>query len=117
VVPQGFETIGVTLREAGGATRELCLWLAATSEQRQQGLMNVTDLGGRDGMLFQYDAPSTGTFWMFQTVMPLSIAFFDDVGSYVSSTDMQPCPPDTDCPSYLAEGAYVTRRSAAGRTT
>jgi uncharacterized membrane protein (UPF0127 family) len=107
VVPEGFETIGITLREAGGATRELCLWLAATSDQRQQGLMQVTDLGGRDGMLFQFDAPTTGTFWMFQTVMPLSIAFFDDVGAFVSSTDMEPCPPDADCPSYRADSDYV----------
>lgn len=107
VVPEGFETIGITLRDAGGVTRELCLWLAATSEQRSRGLMEVTDLGGRDGMLFQYDAPVTGGFWMFQTVMPLSIAFFDDVGAFVSSTDMEPCPPETDCPTYPAEDAYV----------
>ncbi len=107
VVPEGFETIGVTLRDAGGALRDLCLWLAATDEQRAQGLMQVTDLGGRDGMLFQYDAPTTATFWMFQTVMPLSIAFFDAGGEFVSSTDMEPCPPDTDCPSYAAAGEFM----------
>ena len=44
---------------------------------------------------------------MFQTVMPLSIAFFDDGGSYVSSTDMEPCPPDTDCPTYPPGGPYM----------
>lgn len=107
VVPEGFEAIGVTLREAGGAMRDLCLWLAATEEQRGRGLMEVTDLGGRDGMLFQYDDPTTTPFWMFQTVMPLSIAFFDDVGEFVSSTDMTPCPPDTDCPHYRAEDDFA----------
>jgi uncharacterized protein len=108
VVPEGFETIGITLREASGATRELCLWLAATSDQRQQGLMHVTDLAGKAGMLFHYDELSGGTFYMKDTVMPLTVAFFDDTGHFVSATDMTPCPSGIDdCPSYFPGGPYV----------
>lgn len=106
VVPQGFETIGVTLREAGGVTRELCLWLAATSEQRGRGLMEVTDLGGKAGMLFQNDEPVTTHFYMLHTVMPLTVAFFDGAGQFVSSADMAPCPGE-DCPTYAPAGPYV----------
>ncbi len=106
VMPQGFETIGVTLREAGGVTRELCLWLAATSEQRGRGLMEVTDLGGKAGMLFQNDEPVTSNFYMANTVMPLTVAFFDDAGQFVSSADMAPCPGEV-CPTYAPAGPYV----------
>ena len=42
--------------------------------------MQVTDLGGKDGMLFAFDDDTQEQFWMFQTVMPLSIAFFDSRG-------------------------------------
>jgi uncharacterized membrane protein (UPF0127 family) len=105
VTPEGFETISVTIRDASDATRELCLWLAATPEARQQGLMQVTDLAGKDGMLFAFDLDTQEQFWMFQTVMPLSIAFFDSRGAFVSSTDMAPCT-GTTCPTYSAAAQY-----------
>ena len=38
----------------------LCLWLAASGEQRSRGLMFVTDLGGADGMAFRYESPHSG---------------------------------------------------------
>ena len=53
--------------------------------------MQVTDLAGKAGMLFAFDVDTQEQFWMFQTVMPLSIAFFDSTGEFVSSTDMAPC--------------------------
>ena len=63
--------------------------------------MGVTDLGAADGMVFVYDGPASGQFWMRDTPMPLSIAFFADDGSFVSAADMEPCltgPPE-DCPA------------------
>jgi hypothetical protein len=88
---------------------QLCLWAADTPAERARGLMAVTDLGGADGMVFVYDAPTQGQFWMKNTVMPLSIAFFAADGSFVSSTDMQPCldQPDTACARYGAAGEYT----------
>ena len=53
--------------------------------------MGVTDMGGADGMVFLFDEPSTSAFWMRDTPMPLSIAFFDADGSFVSAADMEPC--------------------------
>ncbi len=38
--------------------------------------MEVTALGGADGMLFRFGADQSGSFWMKDTVLPLSIAFF-----------------------------------------
>lgn len=94
VVPEGFERVAATVTAADGTVCELCLWLAATGEQRQRGLMFVTDLGPADGMAFRYDAPYSSTFWMKNTVLPLSIAFFDAQGAFMDAFDMAPCTAD-----------------------
>lgn len=105
---QGFGEVGLRITEASGEVAEWCAMLAADDVRRQQGLMNQTDLGGFDGMLFQFDAPESGGFWMKNTLLPLSIAYFDGDGGLVSTAHMEPCPPDVeDCPVYDAAGPYV----------
>lgn len=106
VVPEGFEQVAATVTAADGTVCELCLWLAATGDQRGLGLMYVTDLGGPDGMVFRYDAPTTSAFWMKNTVMPLSIAFFDQGGAYLDAFDMAPCSADP-CPLYPTPANFV----------
>ena len=110
VQPVGFPTTSATVTAADGEVCELCLWVAATSEQRSRGLMGVTDLGVADGMAFVYDAPSSSRFWMRGTPTPLSIAFFAADGSFVSASDMDPCltGSDAECPRYAATGPYTT---------
>jgi uncharacterized protein len=106
VVPEGFEQVAATATAADGTVCELCLWLAATGEQRALGLMYVADLGGPDGMIFRYDSPHTSAFWMKNTVMPLSIAFFDQGGAYLDAFDMAPCSADP-CPLYQTPANFV----------
>ena len=114
VVPEGFEQVAATVTAADGTVCELCLWLAETGDQRALGLMYVTDLGGPDGMIFRYDSPTTSAFWMKNTVMPLSIAFFDQGGAYLDAFDMAPCTADP-CPTYPDAGQLRGRdRGAAG---
>jgi uncharacterized protein len=110
VQPVGFTTTAATVTAADGEVCEVCLWVAATAEQRSRGLMGVTDLGGADGMAFVYDAPSTGQFWMRNTPTPLSIAFYAADGTFVSAADMEPCltGPDAECARYAAAGPYTT---------
>jgi len=79
--------------------------LAATAAERERGLMEATSLGGYDGMVFRYDAPTTGTYWMKDTVMPLSIAFFGADGTLVATFDMPPCTADP-CPSYGPDASF-----------
>lgn len=99
VAPTGFELVQATVTTADGEVCELCLWMADSSRSRAQGLMGVTDLGDGDGMAFVYDAPHTGSFWMKNTLLPLSIAFFDADGAYLDGFDMEPCTADP-CPLY-----------------
>jgi uncharacterized membrane protein (UPF0127 family) len=70
-----------------------CLLLAATPEQRRQGLMGVTDptLNGYDGMLFRYDSDVDEQYWMRDTPLPLSIAWVSADGHLVATADMAPC--------------------------
>jgi uncharacterized membrane protein (UPF0127 family) len=99
VLPEGFATTQAVVTKADGTTCDLCLWLADTGEQRSQGLMFVTELGRADGMAFRYASPHTGTFWMKDTMLPLSIAFFTPDGGFIESFDMEPCTTDS-CPNY-----------------
>ncbi len=83
-------------------------WLVAvaeTAELRAQGLMNVTDLGSLDGMLFVFPAAVTAEFWMKDTLIPLDIAFFDESGGFVDKLTMVPCEADP-CPTYPAAAPY-----------
>ena len=99
VTPSGYELVAATVTAADGEVCDVCLWLADTADTRRQGLMGVTDLGDGDGMAFVYPAPHTGTFWMKNTLLPLSIAFFDDQGTFLDAFDMEPCTADP-CPVY-----------------
>lgn len=87
-----------------------CLLLAATEAQRNRGLMQVADpaLGGYDGMLFRFPVDSNEQFYMYKTVLPLTVAFVRSDGHLVSSSDMPPCPSDDPkaCPNFPAAGPY-----------
>ncbi len=103
-----FTEIG--FRIEGGAPAQAaalrCALLAQTAAQQSRGLMNRTDIGGYDGMLFDFASETNGSFWMKDTPLPLSIAFFDGTGRFVSTTDMAPCIHMPTCPTYSATGPY-----------
>ena len=107
---EGFGEVAFSIQPAPGAApmtpAEQCALLAATEEQRARGLMTVTDLQGYPGMVFRYSADATGGYYMRNTPMPLSIAWFAADGTFVSSADMAPCGDQSDCPIYSATGAY-----------
>jgi uncharacterized membrane protein (UPF0127 family) len=104
----GFAEVEVRIVEGpDGEPIIICVLVADTPAQRARGLMEVTDLGGYDGMLFRFETESANGFWMKDTVLPLSIAYLDADGAVVSTADMDPCPEGTArCPSYPAEAPY-----------
>lgn len=106
VVPVGFDRTTARITEADGTICEICVWVADTASQRSAGLMFVTDLGDADAMAFVYPRPRTGTFWMKNTLLPLSIAFFAPDGTFISSFDMEPCVTD-DCPNYRTADNFL----------
>ncbi len=108
VEPEGFTTIQALITDPDGEVCEVCLWLADDPEERGRGLMGVTDLGDAVGMAFRFDEPGAGSFYMFQTPTPLSIAWFAPGGSYVGSADMVPCldTPAGECALYSPGAEY-----------
>jgi len=106
--PEGFSTVTARITETDGDVCEVCVWLADTPEERGRGLMFVTDLGDAVGMVFAFDEPLIGSFYMFQTPTPLSIAWFGADGERVGSADMAPCldTPAGECPLYSPDAPY-----------
>jgi uncharacterized membrane protein (UPF0127 family) len=76
-----------TLRLDGVAFRPE---LALDGESRSVGLMR-RQRAPKDGMLFVFPEPSSGGFWMKNTLVPLRIVFFDRHGRRVRALTMQPC--------------------------
>lgn len=114
VEPEGFTTVMVEITKADGSACEICVWLADTAGERGQGLMGVTSLGTPEGMAFVWEEPTAGAFFMFQTVTPLSIAWFGapggtSGGALVSTSDMEPClsQNSAECERFPAGGDYV----------
>ena len=108
VVPaelEGFEVRAISIAD-GELTYSLRVAVADSAAERAQGLMGLVDLGDLDGMLFVYDRPTTSTFWMKDTLIPLDIAFFAADGNWVNNFTMQPCL-DEECETYSAEGEYL----------
>jgi uncharacterized protein len=95
----------VVIRTAGGPV-ELDVELADTAAERATGLMGRESIGPHDGMVFTFGEPTDGTFWMKNTLIPLSIAFWDEDGRIVAIIDMEPCEADP-CPTYGPGVPYV----------
>ena len=108
IEPQGFTTVTARVTKTNGEICDVCLWLADSADERGRGLMGVTDLGEPVGMAFLIDEARSGSFFMFQTPTPLSIAWFDADGSIVGMTDMAPCldTPSADCARYSPGSIY-----------
>lgn len=106
-----FETGTVRIESATG-THTVEVEIAETEEQRQRGLMQRASLAADSGMifLFQTEQPPEGVFWMFNTLIPLSIAFIGADGTIGSIVDMAPCesPFPQWCPNYTANVPFMS---------
>ena len=89
-----------------GSDAVLYVDVADTTQRQQKGLMGVEMLPEDEGMAFVFDQPSGTTFWMKDTLIPLSIAFVDDAGQVIGVRDMEPCEADP-CPTYGIDGPFV----------
>lgn len=104
----GFGEVAFRVTPAGATSPagQYCALLADDDAQRAQGMMGRQDLAGFDGMLFRFDADTSGSFWMRNVPVGLSIAWFDAEGRFVSAADMASCPDQDSCPHYPPAGPY-----------
>ncbi|MDR2444402.1 MAG: DUF192 domain-containing protein [Spirochaetaceae bacterium] len=64
--------------------------LAVTAEEQRMGLMFRKNLDDGCGMLFVYQRDQILSFWMKNTIIPLSIAFISRDGRIIEIRDMRP---------------------------
>jgi uncharacterized membrane protein (UPF0127 family) len=68
----------------------LTVEIANTEAARAKGLMGRKELKEGAGMLFVYPKPQKLGFWMKNTIIPLSIGFFDAAQTLINTAEMEP---------------------------
>lgn len=82
------ETLGIDRQD--GRRVSLVAEIAATTEDRERGLMFRKALADGEGMLFVFEADQRLSFWMKNTLVPLSIAYIAADGRIQEIRDMTP---------------------------
>jgi len=85
----GLETKVITIASEGGNI-SVEVELAQTDAERSAGLMYRTGLEDGKGMLFIFENDQVLSFWMKNTLIPLSIAYISYDGTIVDIRDMYP---------------------------
>jgi uncharacterized membrane protein (UPF0127 family) len=85
-----LEQRDLILEKAGGGEAALRVEIARSDEERAAGLMHRKRLPDGEGMLFVFDRDQILSFWMKDTLVPLSIAFIAYNGRILEIRDMQP---------------------------
>lgn len=70
--------------------KEIIAEQATTARQVQTGMMFRKELGENEGMLFVFARPTRASFWMRNTLIPLSCAYIDPSGVILEIHDMKP---------------------------
>ena len=81
------QSLPMVLLHVGQA--KLITEVASTSQQQETGLMYRTKLGDNHGMIFLLPTITTATFWMKNTLIPLSVAYIDKDGVILEIHDMK----------------------------
>jgi len=109
--PQHLATVAVHAPKA-----ELTLQVATTEAQRELGLMSVTKLQPRTGMVFVFPSDDPVVFWMKDTFVPLDMVFVAKDGTvrYVAANvpATKADTPDEQIPRRSARASYVIELAA-----
>lgn len=63
--------------------------VACSNEKKAYGLMNRNNLAEDTGMLFLFSSSAKQSFWMKDTLIPLSIAFIDEHWKIIDIREMK----------------------------
>jgi uncharacterized membrane protein (UPF0127 family) len=88
--PKKLATAELRIERSGAAAVWVKAELARTPEERSQGLMFRKRLADGEGMLFIFERDEALSFWMKNTLIPLSIAFIASDGRIIDIKDMRP---------------------------
>ena len=91
---------------SGSDALTLRVEIADDAGERATGLMGRSSLAMDRGMAFLYEDPVLNGFWMKDTSIPLSIAFWGRDGRISDMLDMEPCVKDP-CTVYEPAHPYV----------
>jgi uncharacterized membrane protein (UPF0127 family) len=90
----------VTIDASGGGEVEVRVEIADDTSEQMRGFMHRTALAEDRGMLFVFPDEQIRSFWMKNTLIPLSIAYIDSEGRIVDIQDMKSL--DDDPPHYVS---------------
>lgn len=80
--------------------------VADTDEERARGLMEVAEMPEDVGMVFLHDEPTESDFWMKDTLIPLTVAVWDESMTIRQIVDMEPCR-EEPCEIYDITAAWI----------
>ena len=117
------ESSTLAITSSDGARTEVEVEIADNDAERERGLMDRTELATNAGMLFVFEQEKPLSFWMKDTLIPLSIAYIASDGRIVDIQDMQPLDrtshPSAERAQYALEvnqGFFAERGIAVGDT-
>lgn len=87
-------------------TNEVIAEIARTLQQISVGMMRRTNMAEMEGMLFVFPGPDQRSFYMLNTLLPLSCAYIDPEGTILETYDMKPLDP-SPIPSRSDQVQYV----------
>ena len=88
----------ITFVNKKGDEIDLFVEVVDTPEERQRGLMFRQSMPENQGMLFVFEQEGQYSFYMRDTLLPLSIAFVEGEGDILEIEDMQPLTDDLHSP-------------------
>lgn len=97
-------TLPTTMLTVG--SKSVTAEVADDNKERMTGLMFRKELKPDSGMLFVMPRPDKASFWMRNTVIPLSIAYISPDGQIMEIHEMKALD-ETPVPSHFANIAYA----------
>jgi uncharacterized membrane protein (UPF0127 family) len=76
--------------EGSGFSAAIMAEIARTDRQRQRGFMFRKEVKDGEGMLFIFERDQILSFWMKDTLVPLSVAYISRDGEILEIRDLEP---------------------------